>query len=723
VPIVNAEVALVGKDQTAQAFRNLVRNAEVAGKQIEGKFKSTFSLLAKGFAAFQLGRLVLDAAAAGDEMLALAARTGRSVESLSQLDFVARRSGTSLDALISGQDALAQKLGATDKEGKKVTKALTEIGLSANTIRALSPNEQLDAIADAMTGVTDPTARARLELTLMGVAGTELDPILRNGADGIRELREEADRLGVTMTELEAKRLAKLDAQLEDTAAQFNKLKLEIAGVIAQPIGAYFELLSKGLMGWRVMLGVTGVEMEELNERTARLIQERNKLQDEQRHIGESPRRSDRLEAIKVEIELIREKQEYLTREAGITARLEADLARIRTKKNQLSEEELKKITADFDKAIESVETPTENLMRVFEEAREAFDKMLAVAPEKAGVAKEALVRLAVETQDAIDALARPENLDSIKKSAETLLSSVATPAEQIRKKFQDAQVALAMFTGAFPEKAAEAQQALERLAVSAQDALDDLSGRERLDEIRSVGDALIQSVERPIETQKRLFAEAKTALGEYIQAFPELAPQAEEALRKIELGIGQLSVFAEQAARNIQDAFADFLFDPFDDGIRGMLSGFTDAIRRMAANVAAAHFFESTGLGAAITSILGGAAGASGVGSSGVPKYKGPAAEGMSLKSGEWAIAGEKGREPVFGPATIVPFKKLGGQGQQVTNVTVQPVYNIDNRGATVDAMKALPAILERNNQVMKADIVSTIITGIQRRRYNLGT
>ena len=47
---------------------------------------------------------------------------------------------------------------------------------------------------------------------------------------------------------------------------------------------------------------------------------------------------------------------------------------------------------------------------------------------------------------------------------------------------------------------------------------------------------------------------------------------------------------FAESAAQNIQSAFADFLFDPFDGGIKGMVSSFADALRRMAAEALASQ-------------------------------------------------------------------------------------------------------------------------------------
>ena len=72
-----------------------------------------------------------------------------------------------------------------------------------------------------------------------------------------------------------------------------------------------------------------------------------------------------------------------------------------------------------------------------------------------------------------------------------------------------------------------------------------------------------------------------------------------------------QLTPYAEQAARNMQDTFADFLFDPFQDGIKGMLRGFIDVIRRMVAEAAAAKIFGSKksgglGLGDLVTGAVG---------------------------------------------------------------------------------------------------------------------
>lgn len=57
---------------------------------------------------------------------------------------------------------------------------------------------------------------------------------------------------------------------------------------------------------------------------------------------------------------------------------------------------------------------------------------------------------------------------------------------------------------------------------------------------------------------------------------------------------LSEMDEFAKEAARGIQDAFADFLFDPFDGGIKGMLDSFSNMLRRMAAEAAAAQLSRS---------------------------------------------------------------------------------------------------------------------------------
>lgn len=162
-----------------------------------------------------------------------------------------------------------------------------------------------------------------------------------------------------------------------------------------------------------------------------------------------------------------------------------------------------------------------------------------------------------------------------------------------------------------------------------------------------------------------------------------------------------QMSVFAEEAARNIQGAFADFLFDPFEGGLKGMLKGFVDVLRRMVAEAAAAQIFEklfgsssTSGTGNALGSFLSGIFGASASGGN-VPSY----AVGTNYVPHDQLAMVHKGE-------AIIPAA-MNGMGGMTVN------YNVDARGATADAIKSLPEVLRRNNDALEARIIQRMRSG----------
>jgi len=78
---------------------------------------------------------------------------------------------------------------------------------------------------------------------------------------------------------------------------------------------------------------------------------------------------------------------------------------------------------------------------------------------------------------------------------------------------------------------------------------------------------------------------------GRYVE---HLSRRYDKTVSDIERASNQMTAFADQAARNMQDAFADYLFDPFKEGLSGMLKGFGDIMRRIAAEAAASQVFKA---------------------------------------------------------------------------------------------------------------------------------
>lgn len=190
----------------------------------------------------------------------------------------------------------------------------------------------------------------------------------------------------------------------------------------------------------------------------------------------------------------------------------------------------------------------------------------------------------------------------------------------------------------------------------------------------------------------------AKNAAGEVDALNDVMLYTWENSIKKQE----EMSAFADQAARNMQDAFASFLFDPFEDGLKGMAKGFIDTIRQMLANAAAAKLFET---------LFGGKGGSSGGAGNWlgalIGAFGGGKAAGGPIESGKWYVAGEHGPEPIWGGGSGAFASGYGG-GSGGGAVTVN--MPVDMRGASVDAVQLLiaqqPKLIRQAADLAKAEI-----------------
>lgn len=174
------------------------------------------------------------------------------------------------------------------------------------------------------------------------------------------------------------------------------------------------------------------------------------------------------------------------------------------------------------------------------------------------------------------------------------------------------------------------------------------------------------------------LLAEGTITQETYNRAVDAAQSSYQKATENAQEANYQMSQFSLQAARNMQSHFADFLFDPFDKGVEGMALGFINAIRRMAAEAAAAQIFNSLfggfGAGPGGGGILGGLVGALFKGATSILGF----AEG-GHHSGGLRIVGERGPElELTGPSRIFNAQQTrdilsGSNSRGGDNITVQ--------------------------------------------------
>jgi hypothetical protein len=196
--------------------------------------------------------------------------------------------------------------------------------------------------------------------------------------------------------------------------------------------------------------------------------------------------------------------------------------------------------------------------------------------------------------------------------------------------------------------------------------------------------------------------AETKALVGTVVdgQIFTtdDAAKHIDDLSAKFSESMQQMSEFAKEAARNIQDVLANALFEPFHNGLRGMLEDFAKTLEKMVDQLIAAqllnHFFGSAdpsnkgsgqaGLASVITSSIG-------------HYFGGGHAAGGPVDPSNFYLVGENGPE-LFAPGSsgsIIPNGALGGGGMGDMSV------NIDARGsdpASTAKLISMGAMLENN-------------------------
>jgi len=240
------------------------------------------------------------------------------------------------------------------------------------------------------------------------------------------------------------------------------------------------------------------------------------------------------------------------------------------------------------------------------------------------------------------------------------------------------------------------------------------LEGRLRL--LQETGDAFQEGARltEEMKTPTEAFNEELERLNELlgmeaisIETFGRASDAAAERLQAATEKVSAASVsVADEAARQSFRAFSDFLFKPFEGGLKGMLSGFADTLRQMASNQLAEQLFSS------LSGIGGGGGGF--LGAIGSFFGAGIADNGGRGTAGQPVLIGTGAQPEAFIPdsaGTFVPQQQMGAMGganvsvaAPTVNVAAPQVVVVDNADkaeALLQSSKGEEAVLSilRNN------------------------
>jgi len=138
---------------------------------------------------------------AADNIQKLAIKTGISTEALSELQFAAEQSGVEFGTV----DKAIQNMVRTVSEARDgvatYADAYNTLGINVDALAKLSPEKQIEVMADAFNNLDDQTTKTAVAMDIFGGRGTQMIQMFSNGSEGIRELRGEAKELGRSLSQ------------------------------------------------------------------------------------------------------------------------------------------------------------------------------------------------------------------------------------------------------------------------------------------------------------------------------------------------------------------------------------------------------------------------------------------------------------------------------------------------------------------------------------------
>lgn len=229
-------------------------------------------------AAAGLFAITKSAADYGDQLDNLSMRTGIAVEDLAKLQWAAKMSDTSTEALTKGVTNLSNLMVAAAGGAKESGALFEKYGISVRnadgTMR--SAFDVLADIADVFSIMPDGVEKTALATEFFGKKlGIELIPLLNEGGAGLKALGDEAERLGLVMSGEQAKAAAEFNDNLDRMAALAGSAGKSIGNQLIPHVNTFIQKLllarDNGLSIGQILFDVLPKQSGSIDEQIAKV--------------------------------------------------------------------------------------------------------------------------------------------------------------------------------------------------------------------------------------------------------------------------------------------------------------------------------------------------------------------------------------------------------------------------------------------------------------------
>ena len=174
-----------------------------------------------------------------DQLALMSTQIGLTTDNLSRMRYAAEQmAGVSAGQFDMALRRMTRRIAEAAEGGGPAASALRAIGLEAQALSRMSPDEQFRKLADAMKTTENQGSRLRATMAIFDTEGMPLVNMLRQGSDAIREFEGEADQLGITIDSKTAAASREFGKQLQTLSAIKQGLVLRITAAVLPTLNA-----------------------------------------------------------------------------------------------------------------------------------------------------------------------------------------------------------------------------------------------------------------------------------------------------------------------------------------------------------------------------------------------------------------------------------------------------------------------------------------------------
>jgi hypothetical protein len=190
-------------------------------------------------------------ASATDAIADSAARLGIGTTAMQSYAYAASQTGASLEDVENGLKIMERLLGQAASGTEAAQKKLAKYGLDWRTLAESSPEEQMQAFANAIARQPDQAGKAAAAMELLGKGGLKLLPMLSNGSAGLEGFADQAARLGLVMKESDVAAGGEL-ADIFSTLGQQARMVANMVGAALAPSFQFLAEVLRGVLAWTI---------------------------------------------------------------------------------------------------------------------------------------------------------------------------------------------------------------------------------------------------------------------------------------------------------------------------------------------------------------------------------------------------------------------------------------------------------------------------------------